>query len=135
MLFYLISVVNFFVAMAVFYFTIKLIFKATSPLGGFESILFALLGFLAIYFLISTALEADQSHKYLEYLKVINVKADMNRIIQNPYDFYSIPRVLGITFGAVGTVFAYVFYSHTKEQRRYKRAKLMSDKRYINSGN
>lgn len=130
-LFYLLSVLNFGLIILGVWITIKVINKPSSPLGGWESIIISILLLGSIFIVFSSGLEADQSHKHLEYSKVVESKAKLHRIINNPYEFYPMTEVAGKTAGGIFVVLGYLGYSYTKEKRRYKHAQAMSDHRFI----
>lgn len=121
MFFFALSIINFSLMIALVVIGIRMLAKPTSPLNGWESLVVVVLIMVSVFFAFNSGVEADQSHRHLEYTSVQNAKADRNIIVQNQYTYYPLPLVLTNMFIALSLTGAYVFYNFLREKQRYKK--------------
>lgn len=118
-LFFLLTALGFILAFIYLFFGGKLLFKSASPLNGAESIIIALLLFLAIFVSIIGGIQADQSHHFLEYQNIVNEKAANNFNTSNYYDYYPLAQVFMRIIGPIIVLWGSFYYSNRKQEKHY----------------
>lgn len=118
-LFFILTALGIILSIVYLVFGGKLLFKSTSPLNGMESVIIAILLFLAIYVSLVGGIQADQSHHFLEYQNILTDKAAKNFLASNLYDYYPIGGVLMKILGPSIILYGSFYYSDRKQKKRY----------------
>jgi len=126
MTFFLLFVINTILMGAVLFGGFKIVFVKGKYLNGLQVILMLVLIVAAFYMAFNEGIECDQSIKFLDYADLI--KENPSQYKANPYDYFSLPRVLLGTLSSIlilGAGFGY----HLLIEKRKK----LQFQEYLNS--
>jgi len=108
-----------------FAFGVKIIFRHDSALNGYQAVLAALLLVVIVWITFIAGLNADESHHYLEYEKILETRLVEGVMLPNIYTYHTLPNVILTSLTALSLLIGLYLYSEYKTSQEDAKKELI----------